>query len=172
MTLTMTMIMMNMMTNMMMMMIMIMIMIRIMMMIMNFIIFSLSYSSAHVLGNRGDSLQHRVITSIYFFCRQTKVASSPGWSNTWNRYSEQRSERFSLKAGQAYYLQAHHVDIGGGDHVFIGVSMETTKHTNAKVGIARDENQKICTRSVVLRDIQVQFCNYVYIRFSVFSFQS
>ncbi|MFD1188610.1 PA14 domain-containing protein [Pontibacter rugosus] len=44
------------------------------------------------------------------------------WTNSreWNKYSSQKSAKVNLKAGQLYYIEALHVEHGGGDNLAVG----------------------------------------------------
>lgn len=50
------------------------------------------------------------------------IASVNGWTDfqEWNRSSSQASTSVTLTAGQSYYVEVQHMDIGGLDHVSVG----------------------------------------------------
>eukprot|EP00957_Ditylum_brightwellii_P020869 1574109-Ditylum_brightwellii.AAC.1 len=47
----------------------------------------------------------------------------------WTRYPSQRSEPISLVVGETYYVEAHHKEGGGGDHLAIGWKLPGKIHT-------------------------------------------
>lgn len=83
------------------------------------------------------------------------IASCTGAAYDWNHNNVQESDPISLEADKAYYIDAYHNDYGGGHHVKMRVGLEKTKHTNNKVGAARDEKQKITISSTLLWEKQV-----------------
>jgi len=49
------------------------------------------------------------------------IASSSSWTgyHQWNKYSSQKSQSIYLTAGQAYYIEALHKEVSGGDHISV-----------------------------------------------------
>jgi len=83
------------------------------------------------------------------------IASCSSATYDWDSDNIQGSDPISLEADKPYYIEAYHNDFAGGHHVKIRVRLDTTEHTNSKVGAARDERQKITISSTVLWEKQV-----------------
>lgn len=68
-----------------------------------------------------------------------------------------------------YYMETlHYAGDAGGDHLSVAVSMEKVKYSNAKVGGAVDETQRISLTSTYLTEKQV--CNEILLLLTIDAF--
>ena len=68
----------------------------------------------------------------------------------------QRSEKFHLKAGTKYYLEAIHRQYHSGVDLQIGVHIYNTRYLEAQTGQAINELQQIIQTTTVQSEIQVK----------------
>lgn len=83
------------------------------------------------------------------------IASVTGWTRyrQYNKYATQSSGRINLVAGQRYYIEALHKEMGGADHLSVGWSI--TEHLTAyghwpipgKYLIPFEDNMSVCSDS-------------------------
>ncbi|SIT74776.1 Por secretion system C-terminal sorting domain-containing protein [Pontibacter indicus] len=54
--------------------------------------------------------------------QKVRIASVPGWTNEreWTKSPSQQSVKITLEAGKRYYIEALHLEGGGGDHLAVG----------------------------------------------------
>ncbi|KAL3886657.1 hypothetical protein ACJMK2_026637 [Sinanodonta woodiana] len=82
------------------------------------------------------------------------IASSPGYSSDFWKYSAQSSPRFTLTKGKSYYLDVLHLDYTGGANVQVGAKFFGTTLTSAYSGNVQQEQQRFRVNSTVMDEVQ------------------
>jgi hypothetical protein len=85
------------------------------------------YVTAPVSGNytfwiASDDMAELYLSTSEDPTKKVKVASVAEWTNPreWTKYSSQKSVSIALVAGKRYYIEALHLEMGGGDNLAIG----------------------------------------------------
>ncbi|MBC5772972.1 T9SS type A sorting domain-containing protein [Pontibacter sp. KCTC 32443] len=85
------------------------------------------YVTAPVTGNytfwiASDDLSELYLSTSEDPARKVKIASVAGYtgSREWTKFSTQKSVSIALTAGKRYYIEALHLEMGGGDNLAIG----------------------------------------------------
>ncbi|QCR22098.1 PA14 domain-containing protein [Pontibacter sp. SGAir0037] len=70
----------------------------------------------------GDDMAELWLSSSESPSQKEKIASVGSWTGTreWDKFSSQQSRKIRLEAGKRYYIEALHVEGGGGDHLAVG----------------------------------------------------
>ncbi|XP_062574409.1 fibrocystin-L-like [Saccostrea cucullata] len=83
-----------------------------------------------------------------------KIAECKRYVTTFTRWPEQMSEKFTLKAGEAYHMVIVHRDYSGPERIRVAARYYQTELTNQSTAYAKQEHQKIEVRSTVIREVQ------------------
>ncbi|XP_061168814.1 fibrocystin-L-like [Saccostrea echinata] len=83
-----------------------------------------------------------------------KIAECKRYTTKFTRWPEQLSKKFTLKAGEAYYMVILHRDYSGPERIRVAARFYQTDLTNQSTAYAEQEHQKIEVRSTVVREVQ------------------
>ncbi len=85
------------------------------------------YVTAPASGNytfwiAGDDVAELYLSTSEDPAKKRRIAYTHNWtgSRDWTKYSSQKSATISLKAGERYYIEALHIQGGGGDNLAVG----------------------------------------------------
>ena len=83
------------------------------------------------------------------------IAFTNQWTrNSWNYFPTQMSSPIELKAGQAYYIEALHVEASGTWNIGVGTKIHNLTWTD-DIAVADHEEQIIQITSTVIKETQV-----------------
>jgi hypothetical protein len=91
---------------------------------------------------RGDDASYVWLSKTSNPAGAVQIASSPGATQDWYGYSSQISAPQYLIAGQSYFFQARHLQLGGWTDFYVGVRIHTTGNAAASAMFS-NENQRI-----------------------------
>lgn len=70
----------------------------------------------------GDDVAELYLSTSENPAQKVRIASVPGWTyeREWLKSPSQQSAKITLEAGKRYYIEAIHLEGGGGDHLAVG----------------------------------------------------